>query len=134
LQVLAFRANSALTVEAVKEIKRSILDGASQTQPDLEVHIEEITEGLEALAVKTSASVNAHPRELEEERSSLEAEKQAMEQSQLICATAAERVENAPSQTDRPSVHVVFSGAYNSGLQLGQNTGVISNLKWGSKP
>jgi hypothetical protein len=42
-----FRTNSALAVEASEEIKRAIYDAVSQTQPDLEVHIEEITEGLE---------------------------------------------------------------------------------------
>jgi len=47
-----------LTAEAVDGIKRKIYDTISQTEPDLEVHIEEITEALNRLAVK--ASVISH--------------------------------------------------------------------------
>ena len=64
----------------------------------------------------------------------MEAEKKAMEQSQLICTTASQRLEGALSQLRPQSIHVVFSGANNSGFQIGQNSGVISNLKWGAKP
>jgi hypothetical protein len=146
-----FRTNSALTVDAVEEIKATIQDSVNQTQPDLEVQIEEITEGLNSLAIEVTALSNsqhaAQPngdsslqvlgrkeRRLAEDRLALEAEKKAMEQSQLICKTASERLEGAPSQLDPQSIHVIFSGANNSGFQLGQNTGVISNLEWGAKP
>ena len=129
----------------MEEIKRSILDVARQTEPDLEVHIEEITEGLEGLAVDASALVNnqhAQPsgddspqlstrreKTLEEERLALKAKKQGPAQSQPICTTATQRIETAPSQAVRQSFHIVFSGGNNSGLRLGQNIGVISNLK-----
>ena len=150
LTLVTSRTNSALAVEAADEIKRAIQDAVSQTQPDLEVHIEEITEGLETLAVEASASNNsrhAQPdgtgrlqvlenkeRTLEEDRLALEAERKAMKQSQLICTTASQRVEGEPAQLQPQSVHVVFSGANNSGFQIGQNMGSISNLKFGARP
>jgi hypothetical protein len=99
------------------------------------VHLEEITEGLDSLAVETSALTNsqhAQPsrngslqvlerkeRILKKDRLALEAERRAMEQSQLICTTASRRLEGAPLQLNPQSVHVVFSGADNSGFQLG---------------
>ena len=131
------------------KIKTEIHDTISQVEPDLEVHIEEITEGLNSLAVKASAiSHNQHSqaggdsslrlserqrRELEEDRLALEAEKKAFEQSQKTCITATEWLAEATPQLDSQSIHVSFSGANNSGFQMGQNTGVISNLKWGGQ-
>ena len=139
-----------MTVDAVEEIKAKIQDTVNQTQPDLEVQIEDITEQLDGLAVETSALANHQhtepngnsgpqvsmikERTLEEDRLALEAEKKAMEQSQLICSAASQQLEGAPSQLHPQSIHVVFSGANNSGFQIGQNSGVISNLKWGAKP
>jgi hypothetical protein len=139
-----------LTAEAVDEIKRKVSDTISQTEPDLEVHIEEITEGLDSLAVKASAiSHDQHTqsdgdsslqvlkrqeRVLEEDRLALEAEKKAIEQSQQACTIARKWLAEAASQLDSRSIHVNFSGANNSGFQLGQNMGVISNLRWGAQP
>lgn len=144
------RTTSALTVEAVDEIKRKVYDTISQTKPDLEVHIEEITEGLDSLVVKASAvSYDQHtqPDEdsglqvlerqegaLEEDRLALEAEKKAIEQSQQACIIARKWLAEAASQLDSRSIHVNFSGANNSGFQLGQNTSVIGNLRWGAQP
>ena len=138
-----------MTAEALDEIKRKLNDKISQTEPDLEVHIEEITEGLDSLAVKASAiSHDQHTqpdrdsslqvlerqkRVLEEDRLALEAEKKAIEQSQQACTTARKWLAEATPQLDSRSIHVNFSGANNSGFQLGQNTGVISNLKWGGQ-
>ncbi|KAL2036414.1 hypothetical protein N7G274_010869 [Stereocaulon virgatum] len=117
-------ANTALTAEAVDEMKREIYNTSNQTEPDLEVHIEEVTEGLDSLAIKASSishdqhtqydgnsSLQVLERQksvFEEDRLALEAEKKAIEQSQQACAN-------------------------NSGFQLGQNTGVISNLQWGAQ-
>ena len=131
------------------EIKTEIHDTISQVEPDLEVHIVEITEGLNSLAVKASAiSHNQHNqaggdsslqvserqrRALEEDRLALEAEKKAFEQSQKACIIATEWLAEATPQLDSQSIHVSFSGANNSGFQMGQNTGVISNLKWGGQ-
>lgn len=86
-----------MTAEAVDGIKRKIYDTISQTEPDLEVYIEEITEALNRLAVKASViSHNQHTqpggdsslqilerqeRVYEEDRLALEAEKKAIEQS-----------------------------------------------------
>lgn len=138
-----------MTVEVIDEIKNKVYDTISQTEPDLEVHIEEITEGLNSLAVK--ASVTSHDqhtqpggdsslqvletqvRALEEDRLALEAEKKAIEQSQQVCTIARKWLAEAAPQLDSRSVHVNFSGANNSGFQLGQNTGVISNLRWGAQ-
>ena len=138
-----------MTAEAVDEIKRKVYDTISQVEPDLEVHIEEITGGLNSLAVKASAiSYNQHNqpggdsnlqvserqrRALEEDRLALEAEKKALEQSQEACITARKWLAEAAPQLDSQSIHVSFSGANNSGFQLGQNTGVISNFKWGGQ-
>lgn len=140
------RTNSALTIEAVNEIKTTIHDLVSQTQPDLEVHVEEITESLNSLAFETSALSGLQYRRpdehnslqklertessIEEDRLALEAEKKAMEQSQQVCETAFQQLEGASSQL-HSQVNVTFSGANNSGLQLGQNMGVVSNLRWG---
>ena len=130
-------------------MKRKLNDKISQTEPDLEVHIEEINEGLDSLAVKASAiSHDEHTQpdgdsslqDLErqkrvlEDRLALEAEKKAIEQSQQACTTARKWLAEAIPQLDSGSVHVNFSGANNSGFQLGQNTGFISNLKWGAQP
>jgi hypothetical protein len=139
-----------LTAEAVDEIKRKVYDTISQTEPDLEVHIEEITEGLDSLAVRVSAiSYDQHTqldgdsslqvlkrqeRALEEDRLALEVEKKAIEQSQQTCIIARKWLAEAASQLDSRPIHVNFSGANNSGFQLGQNTGVISNLRWGAQP
>lgn len=139
---LGSRANTALTAEAVNEMKTEIHDISSQVEPDLEAHIEEISEGLNSLTVKASAiSHNQHNqaggdsslqiserqrRALEEGRLALEAEKKA-------CITAREWLAEAAPQFDSQSIHVSFSGANNSGFHLGQNTGVISNLKWGGQ-
>lgn len=146
---LGSRANTALTAEAVNEIKTEIHDISSQVEPGLEAHIEEISEGLNSLTVKASAiSHNQHNqaggdsslqiserqrRALEEDRLALEAEKKAFEQSQKACITAREWLAEAAPQFDSQSIHVSFSGANNSGFHLGQNTGVISNLKWGGQ-
>lgn len=135
-----------MTAEAVDKIKTGIHDIISQVEPDLEVYIEEITEGLNSLAVKASAiSHNQYSqaggdsslrvserqrRELEEDRLALEAEKKAFEQSQKTCIIAIEWLVEATPELDSQSIHVSFSGANNSGFQMGQNTGVISNLKW----
>ncbi|KAI4087782.1 MAG: hypothetical protein L6R37_008283 [Teloschistes peruensis] len=136
---------STLTAEVVDEIKRKVYDTVSQTEPDLEVHIEEITEGLDNLAVKASAiSHDQHTlpdgdsslqvlarqeRALEEDRLALEAEKKAIEQSQQACIIARKWLAEAAPQLDSRSIHVNFSGANNSGFQVGQNTGVISNSR-----
>lgn len=139
-----------MTAEAVDDMKTQIYDTISQVEPDLEVHIEDISEGLSSLAVKASAiSHNQYNqagedsslqvseiqrRALEEERLALEAEKKAFEQSQKACIKATEWLAEATPQLDPQSIHVSFSGANNSGFQLGQNTGFISNLKWGAQP
>lgn len=93
-----------MTAEAVNEIKSKLNDRISQTEPDLEMHIEEIIEDLESLADKASAishdqqtrpdrdsSLQVLERQkqlLEEDRQALEAEKKAIEQSQQTCTTA----------------------------------------------
>lgn len=139
-----------MTAKAVDEIKRKLDDEISQTEPDLEVHVEEITEGLDGLTVKASnLSHNQHTqpdgdsslqvlerqkRILEEDRLALEAEKRAIEQSQQACTTARKWLAESSPQLDSGSVRINFSGANNSGFQIGQNTGVISNLKWGAQP
>ena len=113
------------------------------------MHIEEITEGLDSLAVKVSAIAHdqhtqpdgdsslqvleRQKRVLEEDRLALEAEKKAIEQSQQACTTARKWLAEATPQLDSGSIHVNFSGANNSGFQLGQNTGFISSLKWGGQ-
>lgn len=112
-----------MTANAVNEIKATIYDTISQTLPDLKVLIEEITKSLDGLAVEA----------LKEDRLALEAEKKALEQSQQVCTTAKQQIEGATPQLDSP-FNVTFLGASNSGLQLGQNTGVISNISWGVKP
>lgn len=138
-----------MTAEAVDEIKTKVYDTISQTEPDLEVHIEEITEGLDSLAVKASVSYDQHTqpdedsslqilerqeRALEEDRLALEVEKKAIEQSQQACIKARKWLAETAPQLDSRPTHVKFSGANNSGFQLGQNTGVISNLRWGAQP
>lgn len=139
-----------MTAEGVNEIKRKLDDEISQTEPDLEVHIEEITEGLDSLTVKASdLSHNQHTqpdgdsslqvlerqkRVVEEDRLALEAEKRAIEQSQQACTTARKWLAESTPQLDSGSVRISFSGANSSGFQLGQNSGVISNLKWGAQP
>ena len=70
---------------------------------------------------------------LEEDRLALEAEKKALEQSQEACIRAREWLVEAAPQLDSQSILISFSGANNSGFQLGQNTGVISSLKWGGQ-
>ena len=131
-------------------MKRKLNDKISQTEPDLEVHIEEITECLDGLAVKASAmphdqhtqpdgdstlqGLERQKRVLEEDRLALEAEKKAIEQSQQACTTARKWLAEATPRLDSRSIHVNFSGANNSGFQLGQNTGSISNLQWGPQP
>lgn len=138
-----------MTANAVDEIKKKVYDTIDQVEPDLEVLIEEITGGLNNLAVKASAiSHDQHDepggdsnlqisegqrRALEEDRLALEAEKKALEQSQEACTIAKKWLVEAAPQIDSQSIHVSFSGANNSGFQLGQNTGVISNLKWGGQ-
>ncbi|KAL2037793.1 hypothetical protein N7G274_009518 [Stereocaulon virgatum] len=142
-------ANTALAAEAVDEMKRDIYNTINQTEPDLEVHIEEVTEGLDSLAIKASSiSHDRHTQSdgdnslqvlerqksvFEEDRLALEAEKKAIEQSQQACKTARQWLAEAALQLGSGSVHVNFSGANNSGFQLGQNTGVISNLQWGAQ-
>lgn len=142
------RTTSALTAEAVDKVKQKLNDRTSQTEPDLEVHIKEITKGLDSLAVKASAiSYDQHTqpdgdnslqvlerqkRVLEADRLALEAEKKAIEQSQQACKTARKWLAEATPQLDSQSIHVSFLGA-NKGFQLGQNTGVISNLKCGGQ-
>lgn len=138
-----------MTADAVDEIKKKVYDTISQVEPDLEVHIEEIIGTLNSLAIKASAiSYDQHDqtgegsnlqiserqrRAFEDERLALEAEKKALEQSQEACTTANKWLTEAAPQLDSQSIHVSFSGANNSGFQLGQNTGVISNLKWGGQ-
>ncbi|KAL9101255.1 MAG: hypothetical protein Q9163_003469 [Psora crenata] len=141
---------STLTVEAVDEIKRKLNDKIGQTEPDLEVHIEEITEGLHSLAIKASdishdqqsqpdgdsslQVLERQKRVLEEDRLALEAEKKAIEKSQQVCKTATQWLAETTPQVDPQSIHISFSGANNSGFQLGQNMGIVSNLKWGGQP
>ena len=145
-----FRTSSALTVEAVDEMKAMIYDAIGKTQPDLEVQIEEINDSLERLAIERSALSNAQQNQtggststqtleerekaVEEDRLALEAEKEAMEHSQQVCAAAGKRIEGARPQLGSQSISVTFSGSNNSGFQLGQNVGTISNLRWGSTP
>lgn len=129
-------------------MKAMIRDAISRTQPDLEVQIEEINDNLESLTIENSAlSTGLHnqtggststltledrEKALEEDRLALEAEKKAMEQSQTLCMTAEQQIGGARPQLESRPVNVTFSGANNSGLQLGQNTGTISNLRWGA--
>jgi len=70
----------------------------------------------------------------EEDRLALEAEKKAIEQSQQACTTARKWLAEATPQLDSRSIHIELSGANNLGLQVGQNTGVISNSRWGAQP
>lgn len=130
-------------------MKKKVYDTLSQVEPDLEAHIEEMTGSLNSLAIKASTIYcNEHNqtgggsnlqisererRALQDERLALEAEKKALEQSQEACITARKWLIEAAPQLDSQSIHVSFSGANNSGFQLGQNTGVISNLKWGGQ-
>ncbi|KAL2039801.1 hypothetical protein N7G274_007660 [Stereocaulon virgatum] len=78
-------------------MKRDIYNTINQTEPDLEVHIEEVIEGLDSLAIKASSiSHDQHTQSdgdsslqvlerqksvFEEDRLALEAEKKAIEQS-----------------------------------------------------
>lgn len=142
------RTTSNLTAEAVGEVKSKLYDTINQTEPDLEVQMDEITEDLDSLAVKDSPiSQDQHPdglsslqdlerqkRVLGEDRLALEAEKKAIEQSHQACETARKWLEAATPQLDSGSVHIDFSGANNKGFQLGQNTGFISNFKFGPQP
>jgi hypothetical protein len=137
-----------LTADGVDEIKAMIHDAIGRTQPDLEVQIEEINDKLESLAIESSAlskglhnqtgvststqTLDDREKVLKEDRLALEAEKKAMEQSHNVCTTAEQRIGGARPQLESQSVVVTFSGAHNSGLQLGQNTGTISNLRWGA--
>lgn len=139
-----------MTTEAVNEIKGKLNDAIRQAEPDLEVHMEEVTEGLNSLAVQASAipydqhnkssgdsnlQVSERQRRaIEEDQLALEAEKTAIKQSQHACEAARKWLAEATSQLDFGSVQVTFSGANNSGFQVGQNTGFISNLKWGAQP
>jgi hypothetical protein len=106
LTYTGFRTNTALTVDAIEAIKSKIRDTVVQTQPDLEVHIKEITEGLDSLAIEAYASANSQHAQpdgnsgleisnirekiLEENRLALEAEKKAIEQSQRICTATSQ--------------------------------------------
>ena len=137
-----------MTAEAVDEVKRKLDDTINQTEPDLEVQMHEITEELDSLAVEDSAlSPDQHPdsssslqdlerqkRTIGEDRLALEAEKKAIEQSQQACEIARKWLETATPQLDSGFVHINFSSANNSGFQVNQNTGFISNLKWGRQP
>jgi SesB domain on fungal death-pathway protein len=141
--------SSALTAEAVDEMKATIHDAISRTQPDLEVQIEEINYSLDSLTFESPSLSNClhdqtgesistqlledREKALEEDnRLALEAEKKAMEQSQKVCTIAEQRIGGARPQLESRSVNVTFSGANNSGFQVGQNIGNISNLRWGA--
>ena len=134
--------------KAVDEVKRKLDDTINQTEPDLEVQMDEITEELESLAVESSAfSYGQHPDSssglqdlerhrsvIEKDRLALEAEKKATEQSQQACEIARKWLEIATPQFESGPIQIKFSSANNSGFQVNQNTGFISNLKWGPQP
>lgn len=129
------------------QTKTEILNTISQTLPDLEAHIEEITKSLESLAIEVSALSNSQhisPGEddtlqisgrressWEKDRLALEAEKKAMERSQQICAAAGKEMEDTFPKLKSPSFYATISGANYSGLQIGQSTGTIN---WGARP
>ena len=83
-----------MTAEAVDEIKRKVYDTINQVEPDLEVHIEEITGGLNSLAIKASAiSYNQHDQPGGDSNLQVsERQRRALEEDRLALEAGSQRV------------------------------------------